>query len=157
MRSEDTAIEALTSLADDLADDPRVHAVLCDAIQKLRGRPCKPHWWRLPAVGDSALVCDDCGRRLVFATMSGDVQASIVNGFERRHGEEAGAEFRSAFNKATSRPSRISQPDTWKGPSFDEQKARSRALPFGSPVPAIKSELIPQEPQPVVIKSESIE
>ena len=157
MCSEDRAIEALASLADELADDPRVHAVLCGAIEKLRGRPCKPHWWRLPAVGDDALVCDECGRRLAFATMSGDVQASIVNGFERRHGEEAGADFRSAFNKATARSSLLSQPDTWKGPSFDEQKARSRALRFGTPIPALKSELIPQDPQPVVIKSESTE
>ena len=157
MRSEDRAIEALTSLADDLADDPRVHAVLCDAIQKLRGRPCKPHWWRLPVPGDDALVCDECGRRLAFATMTGDIRSSIANGFERRHGEEAGAEFRSAFNKATSGPSLISQPDTFKVPSFDEQKARSRALRFGTPVPAIKSELVPQEPLSVTIKSELVD
>ena len=153
---EDRAIESLVSLADELADDPRVHAVLCDAIDKLRGRPCKPHWWRLPVVGDKALVCDECGRRLAFATMSGDIRASIVDGFERRHGEEAGADFRSAFNKATSRPSLISQSDTYKGPSFDAQKAKSRALRFAAPLPACKGELVPQERYKVTIKSSPV-
>ena len=163
MRSEDTAIEALTSLADEHADDPRVHGIVCEAIEKLRGRPCRPHWWRLPVVGDESLVCDECGRRLAFATMSGDICASVVDGFERRHGEEAGAEFRSAFYKATARPSVISQPYTSQGPSFDEQRETARKKLRASqnasrelfevrPVPAIKGELAPQEPLTVTIK-----
>ena len=115
---EEKAIEALVSLVDELADDSRVHKILCEAVEKLRGRPCRPHWWRLPAVGDDALVCDQCGRRLRFATMGVNSMSSITDGFERRHGKKAGDTFRSAFIKAASGPSPVSQPDTWKGPAI---------------------------------------
>ena len=97
MRSEARAIEALVSLVDELADDDRVTKILREAVDKLRGHPCKPHWWRLPAVGDEALVCDECGRRLEFGNITGDVRASIMLGYERRHGRESVAEFRSAW------------------------------------------------------------
>ena len=100
MRSEARAIEALVSLVDELADDDRVTKILREAADKLRGHPCKPHWWRLPVVGDEALVCDECGRSLDFGKITRDVRASIFNGYERRHGREAESEFSSAFYAA---------------------------------------------------------
>ena len=102
MRSqvEARAIEVLVSLVDELADDDRVTKILREAVDKLRGHPCKPHWWRLPVVGDEALVCDECGRRLDFGNITGDVRSSICNGYERRHGREAESEFSSAFGAA---------------------------------------------------------
>ena len=154
MCSEDRAIEALTSLADELADDPRVHKVVCEAIEKLRGRTCRPHWWRLPVVGDDALVCDECGRRVAFATMTGDIRSSIVNGFERRHGKEASTEFFSALCAVESaRRPKIDEP--FKGKLQPRFPARVREVHKTPPV-NIKSEFVRQEPVNVNIKSELI-
>ena len=157
MSSENRAVEALTSLADDLADDPRVHKIVCEAIEKLLGRPCRPHWWRLPVVGDDALVCDECGRRVAFATMTEDIRSSIVNGFERRHGKEASTEFFSALCAVESarRPKVESKPDEWKAPP-SRFPARVRVA-HQTPAVNVKSELVPQEPSTVVrLKSELV-
>ena len=85
---EDVAIEGLVSLLDELIDDKRVSDILRDAIKKLQGRKCKPHWWRTPKAGDDSLVCDTCGRELEFVAMSGDIRSSILNGYETRHGRD---------------------------------------------------------------------
>ena len=166
MDSENRAVEALTSLADELADDPRVNKIVCEAIEKLRGRPCRPHWWRLPVVGDNALVCDECGRRVAFATMTGDIRASIVNGFERRHGKEASTEFLSALCAVESarRPKVESKPVEWKAPPprFPARVMVAHQTPavnvkswpvHQEPVNVTnKSEFVPQEPLSVTIK-----
>ena len=90
---EQAAAKGLESLIDECAGDDRVAGILRDAWQKLQGRPCKPHWWKMPEVGDNVLVCEECWRSMEFGTIPGDVRASIINGFERRHGVEAGRAF----------------------------------------------------------------
>ena len=60
---------------------------------------CRPHHWRTPKVGDAALECEACGRRLDFAKdITPNIRASIVVGYERRTGNADG--FRAAFNAA---------------------------------------------------------
>ena len=147
MLSEDRAIEGLTSLADELADDPRVHKIVCEAIDKLRGRPCRPHWWRLPVVGDEALVCDECGRRLAFAMMTPDTRSSIVDGFERRHGDEAVSDFLSALRAVESarRPKVESKPCVSNFKTNNRQRVELPTLPV-----SLKPEVLHQEPYKVL-------
>ena len=60
---------------------------------------CKPHKWRMPKVGDDALECEACGRKLLYGQITPNMRASIVNGYERRMGDcNSGVEeFRAAL------------------------------------------------------------
>lgn len=69
--------------------------------QRLTGRPCRPHWWRMPVVGDDALECEVCGRRLRFwEDLTPYLVANITSGYARRHGPAASKRFASALNAA---------------------------------------------------------
>ena len=94
--------KALTRLAsDEVANDPfGENTVLHSAVQQLGGHTCRPHWWRLPIDGDDALVCDECGRRLLFDELTGNVRSSIVNGYERRNGRDEARTFSQALHAA---------------------------------------------------------
>ena len=48
---------------------------------------CRPHHWRMPKVGDDAVVCEVCGRELLYGQITPNMRASIVNGYERRVGD----------------------------------------------------------------------
>ena len=61
---------------------------------------CRPHHWRMPRVGDTALVCEACGRELPFGEISPNMRASIVVAYDARCGVEAGAAFREAVDAA---------------------------------------------------------
>ena len=97
---------------DELIDDKRVSDILINTIKKLQARTCKPsHWWRTPKEGDDVLVCDTCGRELEFVSMSQKIHASIVSGYENRHGLDKGKAFRKAFDSvysAKNKPRRFS-------------------------------------------------
>ena len=65
------------------------------------GRKCRRHHWRLPVVGDDALECETCGRRLPFLhDMTPDKRAAIAASHEKRCGPESGAAFRVALDAA---------------------------------------------------------
>ena len=62
---------------------------------------CKPHDWRLPALGDEALFCERCGRTITYwAQMTDDIRASICNGIHARHGEVDYRAFTAALREA---------------------------------------------------------
>lgn len=64
-------------------------------------RRCRPHQWRVPEVGDDALECEACGRRLRFMEdMTPNMHASILASIERREGDAAAGRFRAAYNAA---------------------------------------------------------
>ena len=133
---EQRAREVLTSLADEVADDGRVCSIIAAAIQKLMDRPCKPHWWCTPEPGDKTLVCDVCRHRLAFATMSGDILASIVNGYERRNGPIPAKEFRKALYRIIDRdrpPERVSVTSNFRwSSSAASRDPESRRRRFGT-------------------------
>jgi hypothetical protein len=61
---------------------------------------CRPHNWKLPEVGDDALVCLECGRSLDFvAELTPNMRASIVNAAER-FGPGGADQFREALHAA---------------------------------------------------------
>ena len=128
--AEALAREALTALADETADDPRVNRIICDAIGALDGRPCKPHWWKVPASGDDAFLCEVCRRRLAFDSIGIDVLMSIFEGFQRRHGDGPADEFRRSYYRATARPD-PPQPPKPERRSFSEGLEESRRRRFG--------------------------
>ena len=87
---EEHAVDVLTRLAAEVADDPRVSGILQDSVRKLRARPCAPHWWRMPEVGDTHLTCGECDRRMSLrGDLNGHRAATILAGYERRHGAES--------------------------------------------------------------------
>lgn len=57
---------------------------------------CRPHHWRMPRVGDTALVCAACGRELPLGEIPYGHMAGITGAYARRCGKEAGAAFREA-------------------------------------------------------------
>lgn len=57
---------------------------------------CKPHHWRMPREGDTALVCAACGRELPLGEIPYGHMAGITGAYARRCGKEAGAAFREA-------------------------------------------------------------
>ena len=67
---------------------------------------CKVHQWRMPKIGEEALVCEvpECERSLEkpldFALLSVNMMASIVNSIERRKGPGPADEFRAALHAA---------------------------------------------------------
>ena len=64
-------------------------------------RPCKPHSWRTPKVGDDALACAVCDRRLSFVDeLTPNIRASITVAYERRNGPGAYETFIAALDKA---------------------------------------------------------
>ncbi len=138
--AEARAREVLAELADELADNPRVRKVIDDAVQKLAGRPCRPHWWKTPEIGDDELTCAECGRSMRFSEINSDVRASVVNGYERRHGREAGRAFSEAyfaadrdhsdrigFNKNRYQSAEAAMPRR----SFDDEAAERRRKLYG--------------------------
>ena len=61
-------------------------------------KKCRPHSWRLPEVGDEALECDACDRRIDYRSeMTTLKYASIVDACEARRGNVAGERFRTAL------------------------------------------------------------
>ena len=61
---------------------------------------CKPHDWRLPVVGDEALLCERCGRTMPFWTLRPDHRASIINSIRNRCGENDYQAFSHALYAA---------------------------------------------------------
>ena len=55
----------------------------------------------MPKVGDTDLTCGECGRRMSLrGDLNGHRAATILDGYERRHGTDAGQAFREAFQAA---------------------------------------------------------
>ena len=64
-------------------------------------RPCKPHAWLTPKVGDEGLTCAVCDRRLSFIEeLTPSIRSSIVNAYERLNGIGAYQNFTDALDKA---------------------------------------------------------
>lgn len=61
---------------------------------------CKPHHWRMPAVGDTGLRCGACGRHLGFLVLGEKQRADIVASVARRRGEGVANLFREAMDAA---------------------------------------------------------
>ena len=62
---------------------------------------CNPHPWRTPAVGDAALVCDVCERRLDLARdITPEAQADIVRDYRRHFGPIVSKHFEEALAAA---------------------------------------------------------
>ena len=103
------ARKALTRLAsDEVADNPfGENTEFHSAVQQLGGHTCQVDCWRLPVDGDDALVCDECGRRLLFDELTVNIRSSIINGYERRHGQYEGLTFSQALHVADDKSSAI--------------------------------------------------
>ena len=164
---EDVAVEGLVSLLDELIDDKRVSDILRDAIKKLQGRKCKPHWWRTPKAGDDSLVCDACGRELEFVALSGDIRSSILNGYENRHGSntQKTKDFQKAFYSVASSGHRPAMPHvkpTGEGPRFPSRSERMVMMAKATPVVrepisvVIEATPVVREPISVVIDPATI-
>ncbi len=62
---------------------------------------CRPHRWRIPEVGDVALVCGRCGRVLPFAELERwHVRMGVIRVTNRLRGRERGREFAAALAEA---------------------------------------------------------
>ena len=62
---------------------------------------CSPHAWRTPGVGDLALICDECERRLDLARyMTPEVQANIMHDYRRHFGPIASGYFEETLEAA---------------------------------------------------------
>ena len=96
------ALKDISNLSDVKAGQLRV--ALLDAIEAARPAPakCRPvHDWKMPEIGDDALVCNACGRSMDFMSeMTPNLRASIINGRQRHYGDAAGEEFQAAFDAA---------------------------------------------------------
>ena len=59
---------------------------------------CRPHEWKLPVVGDDALVCQRCERVLDFhREVTPNMRSSILN-VQERFGHDYAEEFRVAYD-----------------------------------------------------------
>ena len=59
---------------------------------------CNPHAWRTPVVGDAALVCDVCERRLDLARdITPEVQADLLRDYRRHFGPIVSQNFEEAL------------------------------------------------------------
>ena len=57
-------------------------------------KSCRPHWWVMPKVGDTHLVCERCHRRKPYGELSDYLRESISRGQVRLRGYAFGALFR---------------------------------------------------------------
>ena len=60
-------------------------------------RKCSPHPWALPEVGDSELVCGECGWRVPFGALTSEVAKAFAAQRERHGRPEFRAALRLAF------------------------------------------------------------
>ena len=58
---------------------------------------CSPHTWRIPLVGEQALTCSTCGRRLDFLDMPPHARRAILGAVERRESPGYFSVWRSGF------------------------------------------------------------
>lgn len=98
--AEERAREVLAVLLREVKDEQRVRRIIDDALLRLRSSRCRPHFWRMPEVGDDALACAECDQRLPFDELTPQAWAHVLAGYERRHGPGAAADFKCAFYAA---------------------------------------------------------
>ena len=99
---------------------------------------CQPHPWKVPVVGDPALVCERCGRELPFNDMTGNVAASIANSLKHRRGEAVYQAFHQAKAAAAGLRSGVSNVEA-QGPIGLPKSTRPQYQPpertIGPPIP----------------------
>ena len=49
---------------------------------------CRPHQWQIPRLGDPAIVCVACGRRLDRGDITDNICSSVLQGLEKRLGPD---------------------------------------------------------------------
>ena len=65
-----------------------------------RRNTCKPHRWRTPRPGDTALTCEACGRRLLRGdSITPTMRAAITKSAGSRIGESEAEEFHAFFGR----------------------------------------------------------
>ena len=118
--------------------DPKDYETLADfrAAGKTAAN-CQPHDWKLPKVGDDALVCGTCGRSIDYRSeMTLGMMASIMGRRDLRDGFRQA--FQAAYDDAEKRfappasaahppPAQPQKQPAYSFPSRAEREARKRA------------------------------